>query len=57
MKKPSPVASVFSPFVIDALVRAARTPETTPITRVRAVEAAIRYAKQQHPDLFKKDAS
>jgi hypothetical protein len=51
------MASLFSPFVIEALVRAAQTPNTpdAPTARTRALEKATAFARYHHPQLFRKD--
>ena len=49
-------ARIFSPWVEQTLVQAAQTriTQADPEARMRAIDEATQYAKNQHPELFKK---
>lgn len=52
-----PVATMFSQSVREALAHAARTPVTGPncTARIKAVEKAMKLARERHPALFRSE--
>lgn len=55
---PPTISNHFPPFVRDALVRAAQTPDNPldPLARIKAINRAIRTARLTNPNLFKPES-